>query len=116
MEARSERNAMPVKGATFWREDGEVMFQFVIDAGNIIGPCPASKSHSEMHPEAWSAFTRGEAVAPVTGPEVLSDREREPPAEPETVVAEKDMDGFAERLEPARPVVRQKRKYTRKAA
>lgn len=116
MEARSERNAMPVKGARFWREDGEVVFEFVIDAGNVIGPRPASKSDSEKHPEAWLAFTRGEEAASVIGPEVLSDREPEPPAEPVTAVEEKDMSGFAERLEPAPPVLRQKRKYTRKAA
>lgn len=119
MEARSERNALPVKGASFWRESGEVIFQFVIDPGNVIGPRPAMKADSEKHPEAWAAFTKGEAFSPVIGPEVLNDRDREPePAgEPLTAVAEKDMDGFAERIEPLKAAPpRQKRKYTRKAA
>lgn len=61
--AMTERNAHFTRGPRFYREAGAVMFEFVIDAGNMIGPRLANKPDSEKHPEAWSAFTRAEALA-----------------------------------------------------
>lgn len=102
MDVKPERNALPTVAAAFWRENGEVMFQFVIDPGNIVGPRLANKADSENHPEAWFAFTSGDEPEAVieTVPDAV---EPEPPAEPKTVVPEKDMDGFEERIAPAPP-------------
>lgn len=105
-----ERNAMPVKGARFWREADEVMFEFVIDPGNIIGPRAAFKADSEKYPDEWAAFTRGEE--PDVAPGAF---EPEPAAEPMTRVEPLAMDGFEARLEPA-PEPKPKRAYKRKAA
>lgn len=110
-----ERNALPVKGPRFFRQAGEVMFEFVIDAGNIVGPRPAIKTDSEKHPLAWSEFVGGEAVPDVI--EIVPDaREPQPPASPLTAVAEKDLSGFVERLAPLPEEPRVKRAYTRRKA
>lgn len=107
-----ERNAIPTIGAAFYREAGEVMFQFVIDTGNIVGPRPATKADSEKHPEAWHAFVTGEEAEPAVeiapGP-----REPEAAAAPITHVEPKNMDGFEGRLQPA--PAKQKRAYKRRA-
>lgn len=58
-----ERTAIPVPGPKFERIDGEVMFQFVIDGGSIIGPRPATKADRENHVEAWRIFNLAEAPA-----------------------------------------------------
>lgn len=105
-----ERNAMPIRGARFWREGDELKFEFVIDPGNIIGPRPALKADSEKYPEAWQAFAAGEAAEA----EMPDAREPAEPAAPETIVAPKAMDGFEARLEPAPERV--KPPYKRRAA
>lgn len=61
MTPLTERNMLPQRGASFFRDpDGEVLFQFVVDTSNIIGPRKASKADSEKHSEAWSRFVHGE--------------------------------------------------------
>lgn len=90
---QTERNAMPARGARFYRDDdGAVMFMFVIDPTTVVGPRPARPADLDAHAEAHGAFLRGEALP-------------EPPVEPElpalTAVEPKDMAGFAERLKPA---------------
>lgn len=102
--ALSERDAHPARGAKFWRgDDGSVLFQFVIDGGNIIGPRPATLADSQKHGDAWSEFVRsGEYVpAPEASEEVAS--EAAPAAEPDDqfTVAEEQVSGQPEE-EPVR--------------
>jgi len=153
--AKLQRDVMPSRGARFeYDYDARaVLFTFVIDSGNIIGPRPATKADAEKHPEAFEAFAGHHAAVPRSFTElrgyltscgatvtdeldefdaamsarleeeaqafaeqIMPDaREPEPPGPPETVVKEKDMSAFAERLEPA-PEPRPKRKYTRRTA
>ena len=61
----SERNALPSVGAAFWREAGAVLFTFVIDPGNVIGPRAATQGDQEKHPGAWAAFLRSEERSPL---------------------------------------------------
>lgn len=61
--AQVERNAHFTRGPRFFREGDQVMFEFVIDAGNVIGPRAATKGDSEKHAEAWTAFTRSESLS-----------------------------------------------------
>lgn len=70
--AMTERNAHYTKGPRFFREDGVVMFEFVIDAGNVLGPRPANKSDSLKHDEAWAAFVTSDVAAPVEEVEATS--------------------------------------------
>lgn len=119
MDVTPQRNAMPAKGPRFFREDGEVMFEFVIDAGNIIGPRLANKADSGNHPLAWSEFAAADApISPDPAPAALrvpiDCDEPGQPVIPETIVPEKDMGGFAERIEPAPE--RAKRAYTKRKA
>lgn len=102
-----ERNALPEKGARFWREGGEVMFRFVIDAGNIVGPRLANRTDSENHPHAWGDF-------------VASDREPEPDP-PATALAAELLETHVEAGGCAPPVTvmetpRPKRAYTKRKA
>ena len=64
-EARvlSERNIMPARGPRFFREGGEVLFQFVIDTTNILGPRPATRRDQQEHAGAWKAFCDAEGVS-----------------------------------------------------
>lgn len=106
-----ERNIMPQVGARFFRRDDAVMFEFVVDPNNIIGPRSATKADSEKHWGAWTEFTAGEVAPDVV--EIVPDaREFEAPAPPITRVEPLKMDGFAAKLEPQPE--RQKRKYTRR--
>lgn len=61
----SERNALPSIGPRFYRDEpeGPVMFIFVIDGGNVVGPRPATKMDSVNHHLAWAEFTR--EIAPL---------------------------------------------------
>ncbi len=62
--AQTERNALPKVGATFYRDDeGQLMFQFVVDPSNIIGPRPATRADQEKHAGAWAAFVAAEGVS-----------------------------------------------------
>ncbi len=63
-----ERDAMPDRGAHFWVEDGEVMFRFVIDSGNVIGPRKATKADAEKHPLAWEALVASGALSAPPAP------------------------------------------------
>lgn len=63
--AQTERNAHPAVGASFVREGGQVLFQFVIDPGNVVGPRPATRRDQEQHAGAWAAFIAAEGVSPL---------------------------------------------------
>ncbi len=56
-----ERNIMPKVGPRFFRDGDAVMFEFVVDPNNIIGPRPATKADSEKHREAFSEFAAADA-------------------------------------------------------
>lgn len=57
MTPLTERNMLPQRGASFFRDPGgEVLFQFVVDTSNVIGPRPMTKADREKHPAAWDAF------------------------------------------------------------
>lgn len=61
----AERNIMPARGPRFFREGGKVMFEFVIDTANRIGPHPASRRDQADHAGAWEEFCRREDVSPL---------------------------------------------------
>lgn len=64
MQAQTERNMLPKIGATFFRDDeGDVLFQFVVDSSNIIGPRPATRADQDKHPAAWGSFVAAEGVS-----------------------------------------------------
>ena len=93
-----ERNIMPKVGPRFFREDDAVMFEFVVDPNNIIGPRRALSTDSAKHQQAWSAFVAGDEPEVI---EVVPDaRELEPPAPPLKHVEALAMDCFAARLAP----------------
>jgi hypothetical protein len=54
---------LPKVGATFSRVDGEVVFTFIIDSANVIGPKPATRDLQKAHPAAWAAFCQTEDVS-----------------------------------------------------
>jgi hypothetical protein len=59
----SERVAYTTPGPAFLRdEDGTVLFRFVNDARNVIGPRPATTRDQENHPGAWSEFQAAEGL------------------------------------------------------
>jgi hypothetical protein len=65
-----DRNITVPRGPKFFRgDDGEVMFQFVLDPTNSIGPRPATARDRSEHAEAYRLFASAEngeaqAVAP----------------------------------------------------
>lgn len=59
-----ERNVIPSRGARFFREGGEILFEFVIDPTNIIGPRKAKERDSVDHAEAWGLFLQSVADEP----------------------------------------------------
>lgn len=59
--AQVERNAHFTRGPRFFCDGDVVQFEFVIDAGNVIGPRPATNADKTKHAEAWGEF---EAVNP----------------------------------------------------
>lgn len=54
--ARAERDMLPVVGARFLQGEDGVLFRFVIDTSNVIGPRPATRADQAKHPDAWAAF------------------------------------------------------------
>lgn len=61
--ADTERNMLPQVGARFFRDGEQVLFQFVIDSGNMLGPRPATRLDQQKHPGAWAAFAAAEGVS-----------------------------------------------------
>lgn len=57
-----ERSILAVPGAEFFDRDGEEMFQFIIDGGNIIGPRLATKTDKAQYPGEYAAFVQGKNV------------------------------------------------------
>jgi hypothetical protein len=54
-----ERNVLPARGPKFSRgPSGEVLFEFVIDATNIVGPRPAKTTDVRDHGGAFQEFCR----------------------------------------------------------
>lgn len=58
----TERQAVWTHGPLFFRDKGEIMFQFTIDAGNTIGPRKASKADIDKYPEAYAKMADEEEV------------------------------------------------------
>ena len=58
----TERAAVFTHGPRFFRDKGEVMFQFQIDAGNTIGPRKATKADIDKYPEAYAKMADEEEV------------------------------------------------------
>lgn len=67
-QAAVRRNAHFTRGPRFFREDGEVLFEFVIDATNVVGPRPAHDGDRVSHPEAWAQFQLQDVPAPSAEP------------------------------------------------
>lgn len=54
-----ERDVLPKIGPHFLLgSDGAVLFKFVVDVNNILGPRVASDADKATHPEAWARFER----------------------------------------------------------
>jgi hypothetical protein len=58
----TERNAHFTRGPRFSRVGDVVMFEFVIDAGNVIGPRPATDADKAKHEGAWREFNTADAL------------------------------------------------------
>lgn len=52
-----ERNVGAQRGATFFREGGELKFQFVVDPGTVVGPRAATERDKVQHAQAWEAYS-----------------------------------------------------------
>jgi hypothetical protein len=129
-----DRNMLPQVGPKFFRDGDAVMFEFVIDSGNVIGPREATRGDQAKHPTAWSAFVEAGGLdpldrdgqggiggsLPVESQEVVPvEAAPEPPAfvvasedEPEGVRPATEAE-IAERFTPADEPA-PKRKYTRR--
>lgn len=59
-----ERNAHFTRGPRFFRDGGGLMFEFIIDASNVVGPRPATEGDKRNHPEAWDAFAAEYPLVP----------------------------------------------------
>lgn len=70
----TERDLGAIPGAHFWRDGEAVLFQFVIDPSNIVGPRAATEADQKAHADAWAAFQAGDADAPVEKPRKRSAR------------------------------------------
>jgi hypothetical protein len=103
--AKTERNMLPTVGAKFYREGKDVLFCFVIDPANVVGPRPATRADQEKHAGAWAAFRAADGVSSL-------DRDAKDgaggslPAESPSKPA----------VETVTPEAKPKRKYTRKKA
>jgi hypothetical protein len=54
-----ERDVLPKIGPHFLLgSDGAVLFKFVVDVNNVLGPRIASEADKATHPEAWARFER----------------------------------------------------------
>lgn len=54
-----ERDVLVKVGPHFERRaDGEVLFSFVVDPNNIVGPRKATEADKQQHAEAWARFER----------------------------------------------------------
>lgn len=106
--ASTERNMLPDVGPVFFRENGEVMFRFVIDSGNVVGPRPATRRDQDQHPAAWSAFAAAEGVSGLDR-DARGGSGGSLPAEPESPSVAVEVSTVAAEPEPP-----PKRKYTRR--
>lgn len=59
-----ERLAVYEHGPRFFEQDGETMFEFRIDAGNVIGPRKATPADQKKHAKVWDAFVASKTVEP----------------------------------------------------
>lgn len=71
-----ERAAVFERGPRFFEQDGETMFEFRIDAGNVIGPRKATEADVKKHPKVWDAYVASQVPA-----ETLPEAEAEGPVE-----------------------------------
>lgn len=114
--AKTERNMLPTVGASFYREGDDVLFVFVIDPGNIMGPRPATRADQEKHAGAWAAFCAADGVSALDRDGSGEDGGSLPSESP-VVVAVQEPEAEREvgvgRI-PSPELPRQKRKYTRR--
>lgn len=59
----TDRDVGAVPGASFWHDGETLMFQFVIDENNVIGPRAATEADAKAHPQAWAVFEGSVAAA-----------------------------------------------------
>lgn len=53
-----ERNAHFTRGPRFFRHGDGVLFEFIIDASNVVGPRPARIGDVRTHGDEFKAFVR----------------------------------------------------------
>lgn len=69
-----ERDVLVKVGPHFERgADGAVLFKFVVDTSNVVGPRKATEADKAEHAEAWARFQREGMVAPEPLATVLAD-------------------------------------------
>ena len=51
-----ERDARPVRGPHFFRENDRDMVTFTIDARCSLGPMQVTEEHRNLYPEEWAAY------------------------------------------------------------
>jgi hypothetical protein len=54
-------------GARFLRDGETVLFAFVLDTANIVGPREATEEDKAEHPQAWAEFLAAEDRHPLDG-------------------------------------------------
>jgi hypothetical protein len=112
--AATERNMIPTVGPVFYRDGGEVMFRFIIDSGNVVGPRPATRRDQEQHAAAWSAFAAAEGVSSLDRDATGGDG-GSLPSEPEGPAVPVETPTSAEPTEPEpAPAKKTRRPYTRR--
>ena len=50
------REVMFTSGPIFFRDNGNTMFAYQVDASNMIGPRPATDADYQKYPAAWEEF------------------------------------------------------------
>lgn len=55
-KSTTERAAHYTFGARFFKDGDDLMYEFVIDSGNVIGPRPATDADKEKYPREWAEF------------------------------------------------------------
>jgi hypothetical protein len=60
-----ERDLGATPGPRFFRDDGVVMFAFVLDASSVVGPRVATSKDQDEHADAWRIFAVVDGVGPL---------------------------------------------------
>lgn len=54
-----DRESVVKIGASFFEDNGVVMFRFQADASSVVGPRKANNFDKDQYPQEWAEFQRG---------------------------------------------------------